>query len=293
MSNFTYIKACMLLIRNSITIPENLPLVKNPPESQFECTVSFIGDLEKWLEINITECLKNSQEWNIVLCTKLQRELMSCIGLLSETKTGYEELICQNRFLELLHGSLHRQECAHLVYLILINLDFYRDDINKVIIKNHNGSTSMKYYSANAQVPNITHGTLVSCTKIGVRYLLETCIKDGSTPLKLACVEIIKILLIAEVYSFTVFSYQLILRILQAEPDKSEIVKVAIELLEENLTNNSNVEIFLRVLADVIIDFDTSPHVVPQIEKTSSEESNHKDNILESTPEKAKKQESE
>ncbi len=49
MSNFTYIKACMLLIRNSITIPENLPLVKNPPESQFECTVSFIGDLEKWL----------------------------------------------------------------------------------------------------------------------------------------------------------------------------------------------------------------------------------------------------
>lgn len=66
-----------------------------------------------------------------------------------------------------------------------------------------------------------------------------------------------------------------------------------IELLEENLTNNSNVEIFLRVLADVIIDFDTSPQVIPQIEKTSSEESNHKDNILESTPEKAKKQESE
>ena len=44
-SNFIYIKIGMLLIKNSITIPENLPLVKNPPESQFECTVSFMGDL--------------------------------------------------------------------------------------------------------------------------------------------------------------------------------------------------------------------------------------------------------
>jgi hypothetical protein len=28
---------------NTLMIPDNLTLVKNPPESQFECTVSFIG----------------------------------------------------------------------------------------------------------------------------------------------------------------------------------------------------------------------------------------------------------
>lgn len=31
-------------------IPDNLALVKNPPESQFECTISFMGELEKILE---------------------------------------------------------------------------------------------------------------------------------------------------------------------------------------------------------------------------------------------------
>ena len=40
-----YVKIGILLVKNSITIQENLGLVKNPPESQFECTVSFIGDL--------------------------------------------------------------------------------------------------------------------------------------------------------------------------------------------------------------------------------------------------------
>lgn len=45
MSNFMYVKIGILLVKNSITIQENLGLVKNPPESQFECTVSFIGDL--------------------------------------------------------------------------------------------------------------------------------------------------------------------------------------------------------------------------------------------------------
>lgn len=48
-NNFVYIKVGMLLVKNSITITENLPLIRNPPESQFECTVSFIGDLEKLL----------------------------------------------------------------------------------------------------------------------------------------------------------------------------------------------------------------------------------------------------
>ena len=31
MDNFVYIKCGRLMIKNSITIPENLPLVKNPP----------------------------------------------------------------------------------------------------------------------------------------------------------------------------------------------------------------------------------------------------------------------
>jgi len=43
--NFQYAKVGKLFIRTAITIPEMLPLVKNPPESQFECTVSFMGEL--------------------------------------------------------------------------------------------------------------------------------------------------------------------------------------------------------------------------------------------------------
>jgi hypothetical protein len=41
--NFIYLKAGKLFIKNTITIPDNLFLVKNPPESQFECTISFMG----------------------------------------------------------------------------------------------------------------------------------------------------------------------------------------------------------------------------------------------------------
>lgn len=59
--------------------------------------------------------------------------------------------------------------------------------------------------------------------------------------MKLGCVEIIKILLAAEVYHFSIFSYQLLIHILQHEPEKSEVIKVVVEFLEENLTNKTNV----------------------------------------------------
>ena len=99
------------------------------------------------------------------------------------------------------------------------------------------------------------------------------CIKQGSTSLKLGCVEIIKILLAAEVHSLSIFSYQLLINILQNQPDKSEIIKVVVEFLEENLTNKTNVELFLKVLAGMIVDFDSRQN--PNVDKTNSDSSNN------------------
>lgn len=92
-------------------------------------------------------------QWNVVLCTKLQRELLSFIGLFSETKNGYESLICENRFLELLNSCMSHEECSHLVYLILINFDFYREDIKKLTFKNPNGAISFERMAANSKIP--------------------------------------------------------------------------------------------------------------------------------------------
>lgn len=41
--NLIYIKGGKLLIQNTLMIPDNLTLVKNPPESQFEVSISFMG----------------------------------------------------------------------------------------------------------------------------------------------------------------------------------------------------------------------------------------------------------
>ena len=56
---FQYVKVGMLIVKNVITIPENLPLVVKPPESQFECTVSIMGELEKLLEDNLIAMVKD------------------------------------------------------------------------------------------------------------------------------------------------------------------------------------------------------------------------------------------
>ena len=47
--NMIYVKAGKLFILNTLLIPDNLALVKNPPELQFECAISFMGELEKIL----------------------------------------------------------------------------------------------------------------------------------------------------------------------------------------------------------------------------------------------------
>ena len=76
-----------------------------------------------------------------------------------------------------MHGCLARPECSHLVYLILINLDFYRDDINKITLKNANGTSSIAFVPAHSQIPSTLAPNVTNSIKIGVRYLLECCIK--------------------------------------------------------------------------------------------------------------------
>ena len=99
------------------------------------------------------------------------------------------------------------------------------------------------------------------------------CIKEGSPSLKLGCVEIIKILLAAEVYHFSIFSYQLLIHILQHEPEKSEVIKVVVEFLQENLTNKTNVQLFLKVLSGLIVDFEIKQP--SNVDKTNSDSSNN------------------
>lgn len=71
-----------------------------------------------------------------------------------------------------MHGCLARPECSHLVYLILINLDFYRDDINKITLKNANGTSSIAFVPAQSQIPSSLSANVTNSIKIGVRYLL-------------------------------------------------------------------------------------------------------------------------
>lgn len=46
-----------------------------------------------------------------------------------------------------------------------------------------------------------------------------------------------------------------------------------VEFLEENLTNKTNVELFLKVLAGMIVDFDSRQN--PNVDKTNSDSSNN------------------
>ena len=57
---------------------------------------------------------------------------------------------------------------------------------------------------------------------IGPKALMEKCVKQGSKPLKLGCLQIIKILFKAEMDNFSLFGYQMIITLLN---DKSEEVR--------------------------------------------------------------------
>jgi hypothetical protein len=55
----------------------------------------------------------------------------------------------------------------------LINLDFYRDDINKVTIKNlQSGTISLIYLPVGAQATPNPMNVILQSAKIGARHLL-------------------------------------------------------------------------------------------------------------------------
>ena len=94
MDNLVYVKAGHLMIENTLAIPDNLQLVRKPPESQFECTISFIGELEKSLEMALEKARKSPIKCHLPFFKTLERQLLMWIGSFSSTKVGYETLLC-------------------------------------------------------------------------------------------------------------------------------------------------------------------------------------------------------
>lgn len=106
---------------------------------------------------------KNSTKYYAPFFKTLERQLILWIGSFSYTKIGYESLLCENHFFEILEYYLPRKECSFVVAGLMFYLDFYRDDL-------------VKRYKDEGQDKTIL---------IGPRHLLVKSVREGSKILKL------------------------------------------------------------------------------------------------------------
>lgn len=127
--------------------------------------------------------------------------------------------------------------------------------MKKLTIKNQHGTISFDKRAVNSKIEPGLAPYVMQEEIIGAKQLLKQCLLKGSPSLRLACVEILKILLKTEVQAFMKFSYRLLIEILHMEEKGEEIVHIIIEYLEENLTNKKSIEMFLQILAEMIYDF--------------------------------------
>lgn len=73
---------------------------------------------------------------------------------------GYEVLLCENNFFELLYEFIDRSECSLVIFGVMLYLDFYRENMSKKILTVQNIQVSDSKYVV-----------------IGPRALLKKCVK--------------------------------------------------------------------------------------------------------------------
>ena len=83
---------------------------------------------------------------------------------------------------------MQQRECAHIITAILYMLDFYRENLVK---KSTDGSSDKK-------------------TAIGPRALLVRCVHEGSLPLRLMMIEVVKLLFRVELAGFSSEGFRLL-----------------------------------------------------------------------------------
>ncbi len=64
--------------------------------------------------------------------------------MLSETRLGFESLLCSNNFFLILYDYIAIEECALIIGNIMFGLDFYRDSVQKKILNEHGKETVIK-----------------------------------------------------------------------------------------------------------------------------------------------------
>ena len=111
-----------------------------------------------------------------------------------------------------------------------MNLDFYREN----------------YKKKRLQDPEMGSEVI-----IGPKALMEKCAKEGSKPLKLGCLEIIKILFKAEIMNFALFGYQILLTMLNDRED--ELKENVVDFLEEHLARTTNIDLFLKCISECVL----------------------------------------
>ncbi len=122
------------------------------------------------------------------------------IGLFSENKVGYEVLLCENNFFELLYEFIDKPECSLVIFGLMMYLDFYRENMSKKIQSvQHIQSMEGKHVI------------------IGPKALLKKCIKEGSRQLKILSLEIVKLLFKAGLPSFPSEGFKMLLYLLDME----------------------------------------------------------------------------
>lgn len=68
-----------------------------------------MGELEKILESALQNFSKSSIKYYAPFFKTLERQLILWIGSFTHTKIGYETLICENHFFEILENYLPRK----------------------------------------------------------------------------------------------------------------------------------------------------------------------------------------
>jgi hypothetical protein len=192
-------------------------LLNDPGTSQFEISVSFIDEIRQLLIELMNKSEKDKKACPSFYLT-LEREIIVWIGLFSESKKGYIDLLVNNDFFDLLEQCINKPGCEYILSVLLMYFDYSKD--------NHKKKDGRE---------------------VGPRDLLEKCLLKGSKQLIIQGIEVLKMLYKTEVINFEKWGFKIYAKILKSKDLKdTELLGALMDAIEEIFEEEVNVADFIE-----------------------------------------------
>lgn len=116
-------KVGQLLVKNILNLNAFIKMFNEPSPSQFDITCSFFDDLKLALKFMIEDTIAKKRV-NPNFYLTLERELILWVGLFSESKKGYQELLIHNELFEMLEEYIDKPNCEYILSVLLMSFDY-------------------------------------------------------------------------------------------------------------------------------------------------------------------------